>query len=88
VNDCKQKALDIFDGLTLTHGQVVINKIRWDTIYQYSQCGGDLLDGAMAKLFGGILSLLEESIELCHTLTNVFKQLDSHSKMAPKILFG
>jgi hypothetical protein len=41
----------------------------------------------MAKLFGGILSLLKESVQLHHTLTNVFKQFNSHSKAAPKNTF-
>jgi hypothetical protein len=77
-----------FDGLTLTHGHVVINKIHRDTICKHSQCGGDILDGTMDKLSGGIPPLLEESVKLCHTLTKFFKQLDSHSKMIPKSFSG
>jgi hypothetical protein len=35
---------------------------------QHAQCGGELLDCAMAKISGTILPLLEESIILHHTL--------------------
>jgi hypothetical protein len=34
---------------------VVINKIHQDTIFQHSQCGIDLLDGAMTKLSAAFL---------------------------------
>jgi hypothetical protein len=46
-----------------------------------------LLDGAMTKISSGIPPLLK-SVKLYHTLANVFEHFDSHSKMAPKILFG
>jgi hypothetical protein len=42
-------------------------------ICQYSQCGIDLPDGAMAKLSSGIPPLLEESVKLCDTLANGLK---------------
>jgi hypothetical protein len=78
----------MFDGLTLTHGQVDINKIHRDTICQHEQCGGDLLDSAMAKLSDGIPPLLEKCGILHETLTNDFKQFDSHPEIASKIIFG
>ena len=42
----------------------------------------------MAKFSGAIPPLLEEPIILGHTLRNVFKQLDSHPKTAPKVSLG
>jgi hypothetical protein len=67
---------------------VVINKISRDVVYQHAQCGGDLLDGAMAKLFGDIPPLLKKFVKHHDTLTNGAKEFDVHSEMPPKIIFG
>jgi hypothetical protein len=81
------KSFDTFDGLTITHGQVVINKIHRDNLCQHVQCGGDLLDGAMAKLFGDIPPLLEKCAVLHNRLANGFEQFDSHYETPRKIFF-
>jgi hypothetical protein len=86
-NNCNRKPLDTLDGLTLTHDQVIINKIIRDAVCQHVQCGGDLLDCYMAKLSGGILPLLKKSIIPHDTFTNGVKQLDTHSETLPKITF-
>jgi hypothetical protein len=85
-NNCSRQPLDTLDGLNLTHGQVVINKISRDAVCQHAQCGGDLLDGAMAKI-SDIIPLLKKSIAPHDTFTNGVKQLDIHSKTPVKITF-
>jgi hypothetical protein len=87
MNNCSRNPLDTLDGLTHTHGQVVINEISRDVACQHAQCGGDLLDCAMARLSGGIPPLLKKSIMPHDTFTNGIKQLDTHSEMPPKIAF-
>jgi hypothetical protein len=82
-----RKPLDALDGLTLTHGLVVINKISQDVVCQHAQCGTELMDGAMSKLWSDIPPLLEKSIILHVTFTNGVKQLDAHSETPPKIIF-
>jgi hypothetical protein len=82
------KSFDTFDGLTITHVQVIINNIRQDNLCQHAQCSGHLLDGAMAKLSGDIPPLLEKCVVLHDGLTNGFEQFDSHSETPPKIIFG
>lgn len=79
------KAFDTFDGLALTHCQMIINKICRNAICHHTQCGSDLLVGAMAKLSGAIPPLLKETIIFLHTLGNVCKQLCAHPKPAAEV---
>jgi hypothetical protein len=78
--------LDTLDGSTLTHRQVVINKILWNPICQRRQSGGDLLVSAMAKFFGGISSLLKIRVLLRQLLCDILEEIDTHSKTATKIV--
>src|SRR3954470_22002717 len=74
------KPLDTLDSGALTHGQVVINQIRWYTICQHPQSGGHLLIGAMPKLSSGIPPLHKISIISGPLLCDALEQTGAHPK--------
>jgi hypothetical protein len=82
------KAFHTLSCLTLTHCQVVINKIGWNAVCHHTQGGGHFLVSAMPNLAARIPPLLKKLILLRHLLANMVEQVDTHPKTATEVAFG